>query len=259
MTAYTFGGTSLSTFGRVTLINDDLDIAERRGEDIQLPYLHGRTHVDKFYDARTFTFGIAMQTASEAATETLIDTLKALIAPRGLQALAQTREDSSVRTIQAEVIRPLQIQRIGPYITKLVIEFYAPFPFWTGATLTDVTETIDASPTALAIENLGTIEERNPTIVLTGPLENVTITNTENGLVLVYTGVIDDGDTVTITQAASGEYTAVHSVDGNVIGSVTHSGSTALMVLIVGDNDLTVESDVTTTGTCQITHYPKFL
>jgi hypothetical protein len=78
--------------------------------------------------------------------------------------------------------------------------------------------------------------------VLYGPLENPVITNTTPAtpVILTYTGVIDDGETVTIQTAATGEYTAVHNVDGNVIGNVTHSGSAALMVFEVGNNAVTI-------------------
>lgn len=40
---WSFGGTLLSTYGRVTLINDYLDLPERRGENMTLPY---RTEFD---------------------------------------------------------------------------------------------------------------------------------------------------------------------------------------------------------------------
>jgi hypothetical protein len=76
-------------------------------------------------------------------------------------------------------------------------------------------------------------------------LENPVITNTTPTVpvILTYTGVIDDGETVTIQTATTGEYTATHSVDGNVIGNVTHSGSSALMTFEVGNNAVTIADD----------------
>jgi phage-related protein len=259
VTTWSYNGTALTEFGIVRVFDDYLDSPERRGENIQIPYRDGRVHVAKFWDERKIAISIAIYGADAQALETKIDSLNALVSPRSPKALVQTREDSSVRTAQATVDASRQPERFSHYGAKAVLVFTLADPFFRSDTEVDETETIDESPKAMAVENTGNVEERNPTIILTGPLENVVITNTENGCSLLYTGEIDDGDTVTIQQAASGEYTAVHSVDGDVIGNVSHDGETALMVLIAGDNDLSIESDVETTGTVQITFYPPYI
>jgi hypothetical protein len=257
--AWSFGGTALSTYGVVTLIGDYFDLPERRGENQLIPYRHGRTHVEKFYDQRKITVGIAVVENSQAAQEQMFDTMHQSFSLRTQQVLSYTLADASVRQALATIDTPMQVEWINDTFARVVLEFTLTEPFFRSDTITDPSETIDESPKAMQVTNDGTVEERNPTIILTGPLENVAITNTENGCILIYTGEIDDGDTVTIQQASSGEYTAVHSVDGNVIGNITHEGSTALMVLIPGDNDLSIESDVETTGTVQITFYPPYI
>ncbi len=257
---WSFGGTALSDFGTITVVSDYLDLPERRGENITIPHRHGKIFVPKYYDERRITIGIGINAVDVEDLENTIDTLRALLAPRRQQTLSQTRPDASVYNAQATADMPLQIERFGPRIVKLLIEFVLPFPFFRSSVLTDDSIiTVSGNPLDWDVNNPGTVEECDPTIVLTGPLENVVITNTENGHVLTYTGIIDSGDTVTIQTAASGEYTAVHSVDGNVIGNVSHSGSASLMVFEPGNNDLTIESDVTTTGTVKATFYAPFM
>src|SRR3972149_7322952 len=252
-TSYTFGGTALTTYGKVTLINDDFDFTETRGENIIIPFQHGETFVRKYFGSRKIIFGIVMTAATAGAMETLVDNLKAKLAPRTQQTLAQTREDSTVRNISATVDASIEPDRFTDKVTRAVLTFSCTSPFWRLSTaIADNTTTIDASPHAMGVTNPRTVEERNPTITLTGPLTNPVITNSTNGVVLTYPSAMSGGETVTIYQKADGEYTAIHSVSGEVIGNVTHSGSTALMVIDVGTNNLSIASDVITTGTVKV-------
>lgn len=258
---WSFGGTTLLTYAyRITLINDYLDIPERRGENQMIPFRHGTTFVPKYFDERVMVFGMAIRGANAAGLETTMDSLRAKLAPNTQQVLSCTREDATVRTALATVRSPLQVERHGSKTALIVVEFELADPLFRLSTLiADNTTTINSAPEAMVVTNPGTVEERNPTILLTGPLTNVVITNSTNGVVMTYTGAIAGGDTVTIYQKADGEYTAIHSVSGEVIGNVTHSGSAALMVIDVGVNNLSIASDVITTGTVKISFYPPFL
>jgi phage-related protein len=259
MTTWTFGGTPFSTYGIVTLINDYMDVPERRGDNILIPFRHGRTFVQKYYEERTLVFGIGVNTASAAALEAAIDVLKADFAPSTEQTLAMTMEDATVRNVQATVNRPIEIQRKSARLALVVVSFELAFPFWRLSTaIADNTTTIDASPKAMAVTNPGTVEERDPTIILTGPLTDVTITNSTLSTTLTYTGVISAGHTVTIG-TSSGEYYATHSVSGDVIGNISHAGSSSLLPLAVGSNSLSITSTVTTTGTVKVTFYAPYL
>ena len=112
---------------------------------------------------------------------------------------------------------------------------------------------------AITITNAGTADERNPTIVLTGPLLNTVITNVTNGCVLTYTGTIASPRVVTISKSSTGEYTATNDLGANVIGNVTHSGDAALFVVDAGDNDLSVADGTHTTGSVKVEFYPPYL
>lgn len=261
MTSYTFGGTALTTFGKVTLINDNLDVVERRGANITIPQRHGDYFVTKYYGSKSLLFGIAMTTASEGATETLIDTLKKLIAVRAEQTLAMTMEDSTVRNISATVNKPMNIERITSKLTRLTIEFECVVPFWRLSTvIADNTIAINATPKAMTVTNPGSIEERDPTIVIHGAFTSLTITNSTNGASLTYTGAIATGETVTIG-TLNGEYYATLSTgSANVIGNVTHSGSAALLPLNIGDNTLSiVNAGRDANSTVKISFYAPYL
>jgi phage-related protein len=260
MSAWRFGSYDLESFGRVTLIDDYLDLPDRRGRNQVIPFRHGTRFVEKYYDERKLTFGLAISAVSADALEGIMDTLRGLLAPRTEQTLTQFLADGTQRTSQASVERPLQINRKAPNIALLTIEFILASPYMRLSTaIADNTTTINADPTAMTVTNPGTVEERDPVITLTGPLQNTVITNSTNGCVLTYTGTIASPRVVTIQTAATGEFTAVTDLGANVIGNISHSGASALMVLNVGVNTLSIADDTHTTGTVKISFYPPYL
>jgi hypothetical protein len=262
MTTWAFNGIDLSTYGIVTLIDDDLDTAAKRGEDLLVPFQDGRKFRPKFFDSRSLIFGIAMKTATAAALETLIDHLKLnLISPRGQKYLVQTREDASTRRALASIERDYQLKRESHNFAQLVLDFELADPYFRSPTLiADNTLVINASPKTMEVTNPGTAEESNPTILLTGPLTNVLIVHPLLGTSLLYTGVIAGGAYVTIGTLNS-RYYATHSSLGNVMGNVTHPGDSALLRLSPGTdpNELTITSDVYTTGSVKVSFYPPYL
>jgi len=241
MTTWTYGGTALTTFGKVTVINDYLDLPARRGENITVPFRHGRLFVRKYYDERLLTFGIVVTAASATALETTFDTMRKLFAVGTQQVLACTLEDATVRNANATVNIPMEVERVTNTIARVIVEFALPEPFFRLSTaIADNTTTINANPKAMTVTNPGTIEERDATIILTGPLSNTVITNSTNGCVLTYTGTIASPRVVTISTNSTGEYVATNDLGTNVIGNITHSGASALMVFNTGDNTLSI-------------------
>ena len=260
MTTWSFGGTDLSTFGKVTLIDNYMDFPPRRGENQVIPFQHGASFVQKFFDQRIITIGITIIGTSASDLETKIDTLMGLLAPRTEQVLSQTREDATVRTANASVDDSIATQRFSDKLAKCVINFTLSSPFFRLSTaISDNTTTINANPKAMTVTNPGTVEERNPTIILTGPLSNTVITNSTNGCVLTYTGTIASPRVVTITTNSLGEYIATNDLGANVIGNITHSGASALMVINKGSNTLSIADDTHTTGTVKISFYAPFI
>ena len=254
-----YDGNSLTSYGVVTVLNDYLDIPQRRGENISLPFNDGTFYVPKFYDQRIITIGMAIVSNTATEQDTIFDNLKKLFGVRSQKVLQYTREDATIYNANASVDAPMQVERIHDTFARVVVEFVLNQPYFRLSTQASTTILIDTSPITEIVPNSGTVEERNPTITLTGPLTNPVIINTTNGVSLTYTGVISDGDTVIIMQNSTGQYTATHSVSGNVIGNVTHSGDTALMVLAIGDNSIDITSSVATTGTVKFEFYPPYL
>lgn len=260
MTTFTFGGTDLSTIGKITLIDDYLSTPVRRGRDQAIPFSDGQTFVTKYYDARTLSFGITINTASAAALETSLDTFRTLISPRYQQTLSQTLQNGQVRNIQAIVEKALQIKRIAPGIAQVVVDFICTEPYFRLSTaIASNTTTISANPTAMTVTNPGTVDEREPTIILTGPLQNTVITNSTNGLTLTYTGIIASPRIVTVSIDATGEYKCADDLANNLIGNITHTGDTCLMAFVPGANTLSIADSTHTTGTVQATFKAPYL
>ena len=257
MTTWTYGGSALTSFGRVTVLDDYLDIPERRGENQLLPFRHGTRFVEKYYDERHIVIGLAINVASATLLESTLDTLKKLVSLRTQQTLSQTREDASIRTIQATVDSPLQIDRKSAIMALAVLDFACSVPYFRSNTQTNGTVTINAGTVAGTVVNNGTVEEIDPTITLIGPLNNLSMTNAANGYSLSYAGSI--GGTVIIqTNGTTGEIVATAGTT-NVIGNITHSGGAAIMQLNAGSNPFTFINSGGTTGKVIFSFYPPYL
>lgn len=241
--SWTFGGTALTSFGIVTMLDESIDFVESRNDDVTIPFAHGRKFVQKFFDSRKISFGIAVNGGTPAGLQTKLDNLRKLLAVRTEQVLSFTLDDASVRTALASCNESLSPKFETPWIARVVVVFTLSVPFFRLTTdIADNTTAIDASPKAMVCTNPGTVEENEATIIIHGAFTSVTITNQENGASVTYTGSIGTSETVTIG-VLNGEYYATLSTGSvSVIGNVTHSGAVSLLPLIAGANDLEVTS-----------------
>lgn len=256
MSTWSFRSVSLDTLGTVTLVSDSFKMPKKRGGNVLIPDLDGRVHTKKRFDQRVMALGLELVEESIQALEAKIDVVKALLAPSDLGTLSQTLEDLTIRTIEAEYTGELEPTRISPVSAKFLLEFTMPKPFFRSTILVSDVHTINANPTTYDITNSGTVYEREPKIVLTGPLDHPTITNTRNSVSLSYNGVITAGHYVTIDKNSRREYTALDDLGANVIGNIAHAGDSAFMVLEVGVNPMSVADSTHTTGTVTIEFYP---
>ena len=258
MSSWSFRDTALDDIGIVTMVSDSLRMPERRGENVLIPFHDGRVFVEKFFEQRSLTLGLEINEASLQDLESKLDTIKALLGKRSLGTLAQTLEDASVRTLPVEYTGDLNLTRISPLYVRLVLEFIAPSPFFVGEAAVSEVQEISSSPISFTLTNPGTADVRDPKIILTGPLDHVTITNTTNGVSLSYNAVIDAPRIVTIEKNGT-DYVATDDLGLIVIGNVTHSGDSALFVLDTGDNELEVVDGAATTGSVAFEFYPLYL
>lgn len=253
-----FNGVDLSTFGNITLIDDYLDMADARGEDATIPFHDGDLFSEKYFGSRELMFSIAPYAASAEDLETLFDTLRALLAPRTQKVLQRIGENGSIRTVNASVNRSISPRRLASNLSKITVVFKLPDPFFRGSDIISASVVVNASPKALNVTNSGAVEERNPLITLTGPLDDVVITNSTNGFTLSYNAAISGGDVVTI-QAVDMEYRALLNGVTNVIGNVDHTGGAEFFKVDVGANVLSIVSSVATTGIVAVSFYPPFM
>jgi hypothetical protein len=91
----------------------------------------------------------------------------------------------------------------------------------------------DISTSPHVIHNPGTAEDRKAVITFNGDFDTPILTNLTNGVILEYAAVISGGDNLVVD---CGAYTAVYNLTLNVIGQIVHSGDSAFMVLVPGDN-----------------------
>jgi len=245
MTVFSYNGIDLSTLGAITEISGYLDMPERRGDNATIPARDGAIYADKYYAERQISFGIALNASNLAGLEAALDAARAVFGVRGQHPLMIVMSSGETRTAQASVERPLQVARFGPSMARLVVEFALAYPFFVGAVTNSAAISVSSSPVSAIVANSGTAEHREPRIVLTGSLQNVSIQNLTTGVTLGYNAVIASGETITIG-ASGGQFTATLTPgDINVIGNITHSGSTSLMTLAVGANNITVASAAT--------------
>ena len=256
MTSFSFDSTDLSTIGKVTKINY-LDTPQRRGNNQIIPFQHGTAFSAKYYDERHIVLGLVLQGDTAQDLEQTMDTLKALVAPRPEKVLAMTMENGDVRSAYASVDATFQTERNSSLIARVVLDFTLSRPFWRGDAHINESVTVNTSPKNLVLTNTGTVEERNPVITLTGPLQNTVLTN--NGVSMTYTGTIAGGEVVVITTNSWGEYTATLDGTDNVIGNLSHNGSAAYMVIDVGENTIVITDETATTGEVKIEFDPPYL
>ena len=258
MSQWYFCDVLLDDLGIVTAVSDSHKTVEKRGENIVIPFHYGRVWNAKYFDERALTLGLEIVTESIAALEDAIDTVKALLGRSTLGELKQVMENGSVRIGYAEHIGDLGTTRSSPNSEKILLELRMPDPFFYAETITEETYVINTSPKTITMNNSGTVEERKPIITLTGPLEDVQIANETNGVTLNYSGVVPAGETVIISRNIYHEYTALWGAV-NVIGRVSHSGSSAFMILSKGDNTIKVYSDLASTGSVKFSFYAPYL
>lgn len=260
MTAeWVFNSHDLTTDGdyRTTLLDGADDLPDVRGEDITIPFQHGQTWVEKYFDARVVTMSINIIGTDATDKKTNLDTLLGILGYRQHGLLVRTLPDNSTLQAYAEVVKRLGVVHHGPYLALATVEFRLADPFFRGTSLTTVTTTIDATPKTFTVTNPGSAPETKALITLTGPLSHPTITNTTNGAAVQYDDTLaTSGDIVVLD---CDKLTAVLGGSTNVIDKVIHTGAPQFMTLAAGNNAMSVTDGTHTTGTIQFDFYaPSF-
>lgn len=262
MTAtWSFGGTDLISAGayKVTVIDDAQGSASPRGDNPEIPQREGRLHVNKYFEQRRLSLGMAVYASSVATFETNLNTLKALFGKRTRQTLSRIMADATTHSVSAEVIGDLNLVQTGPTSAKMTVDFLLADPFFRLSTKTTVTSTIIAATHSFTVTNGGNVQDRSAVITLTGGSSGLyypKITNATNGVYCGYNANIGDGIPIVFDTA---NWTVTQGGSGNLIVNAYHSGDSYFMVLEPGANTITVEASAYTGATIKFEFYAPFL
>lgn len=259
-----FNSVPLASFGALVLLDESYDGPSKRGDNIPIPYQHGRTWVPKYFEQRTMMFGVTIIGSDMYDFESKIDTLKALCGTRVRKYLGHhflVGGSYNFRQALAEVQGNLGLVRDDDArVAKATITFLMAEPFLRANVLSTLTTTINASPKTFTFTHQGTAEETQAIIRLSGPLSNPVISNLHADFAapisFTYGAAIANGHYVDVD---CGKFTAIYDGVTNVVGNITHAGDPHFMVLLPGANPMSVTDGTHTTGTVRIQHYPPYL
>ncbi len=244
-----------------------IGLPPRRGENLSVPFLDGRRHVDKHFDQRVITLnmwvrGVDPQTgippaAREQERQLLhdhIDTLNQLFGSRTAPgALRLVFPDGSIRQAQAEVVDALHFVRDNSRFARFSVDLLLADPFFYAIQQTVDLRSVPASPTNWTHTNAGTARVKKAIITLAGPLSEPKVECITTGTWVQFLGdvgpaesVVLDCETFMATKGAS-----------SVIGSVRHDGDACWLVLAPGDNDMRVTA-AGVGGSCEIRYYAPY-
>ncbi len=260
MTAeWTFLGHDLTVAGDYSAeILTGHGLPAKRNSDVMVPLTDGEVFARKYFDVRFMTFGMVFEGTSRTDLQTNIDTLFGYLGSRTQGLLSHILPDASVRQAYAEVVQATDPIYKGPMRAVATVEFKVIDPFFRSPTLYELEVTVDATTHDVDVVNSGNAEEHHGIIVFTGPLEHPKLEHLANAVWVQYNAHLAAGATVTINCQ---NYTAIHSVSGNVINSIVHSGDPTFIYFLPGTNacHCTHANGADTTGKCKVSFYPPFL
>lgn len=250
-----FGDTDFTLAGATNVVDlsGALAMPPVRGDNAEIPMREGRPHVEKMFDQRVITLGMALQGSSIPDFENKLEALKLLFGSRTRQYLQQTLAAGGVRRALAEVMK-FDPKLESPVSAKMTVDFLLAEPFFRSTLQVDDLQAVSASPTLYTLGNGGNVEDRSAIITLKGPLNYPKLTNLTNGVWVGYNDVIGAGNTVVIDSSA---FTCLLGTT-NMLNKLVHSGDSYFFKLAPGSNSLRLET-LTTGGSVRIQFYPPYL
>lgn len=261
-----YNGMELNTLAwSVVEISEGIGTPGLRGDNIHLPFQHGKKWIKKRYDIRIvmlpmwvrgldpITGKLPSGLSSNEMLYQNIDYLSKVLGASGQHNLIRTLPSGEKRETKAEVYQPVIFKKVQDGYAKCVVEFLLSDPFFYSQQ--QVTETTDI--TSLTQEwthqNPGTAPATKVDIEMIGPMESPKLECVETGVWLSYLGTIGVGETVTInTEDFSCEKDGL-----NMISSLKHGGDAYWMILSAGDSQLRLTNEITG-GQVRIKYYPAY-
>ena len=252
---WTVNGLSLSVRGKwdVEAVIEGIGIPKFRGNDLQVPFQHGKRWIKKRFDSRKVVLSMWIKGADRADLDQNIDAFLKTIGKPGLHPLSRTLRSGETRVTQAELPADINIVRKNPGYAKFALELELPDPFFYGTVQATDTRTVASTLLAWTHTNEGSAPATHMGITLKGPLSNPVLMNRSNGVWIQYAGTIESGKTVVLNT----KFFTCQQGEDNMISIVKHGGDTYWMILDAGNNSMELESE-TTGGSVTLEYYPAF-
>ena len=252
---WNFNGFALSSRGKwdVESVIEGIGIPKFRGNDLQVPFQHGKRWIKKRFDSRKIVFSMWIKGSDRADLDANIDTFLTAIGRPGLHTLSRTLRSGETRLAQAELCSEIHFVRKNPGYAKFALELELADPFFYGTAKTTDAKVVDATPFIWTHVNTGSAPATQMVITLAGPLSNPVLRNMNNGIWIQYLGTILSGESVVLNT----KYFTCQQGEDNMISIVKHGGDAYWMILDAGNNSMTLETD-TTGGSVTLAYYPAF-
>ena len=252
---WNFNRFALSSRGKwdVESVIEGIGIPKFRGNDLQVPFQHGKRWIKKRFDSRKIVFSMWIKGTDRIDLDDNIDAFLAAIGNPGLHTLSRTLRSGETRLAQAELCSEIHFVRKNPGYAKFALELELADPFFYGTGKTTDAKAVDSSPCIWTHVNTGSAPATQMVITLAGPLSNPVLRNQNNGVWIQYLGMILNGESVVLDT----KHFTCQQDDNNMISVVKHGGDAYWMILDAGDNSMALETD-TTGGSVTLEYYPVF-
>ncbi len=252
---WNFNGVALSSRGKwdVESVIEGIGIPKFRGNDLQVPFQHGKRWIKKRFDSRKIVFSMWIKGTDRTGLDDNIDAFLTAIGNPGLHILSRTMRSGETRLAQAELCSEIHFVRKNPGYAKFALELELADPFFYGTGKSTDIRTVTATPLSWTHVNAGSAPATAMVITLAGPLSNPVLRNLNNGIWIQYLGTILSGESVVLDT----KYFTCLQDDENRISIVKHGGDAYWMILDAGANSMTLETD-TIGGSVTLAYYPAF-
>jgi hypothetical protein len=252
---WNFNGFALSSRGKwdVESVIEGIGIPKFRGNDLKVPFQHGKRWIRKRFDSRKIVFSMWIRGTDRVDLDANIDAFLTAIGRPGLHTLSRTLRSGETRLAQAELCSEIHFVRKNPGYAKFALELELPDPFFYGTAKTTDTQVAASTPLSWTHANAGSAPATQMVITLTGPLSNPVLRNLNNGVWIQYLGTILSGESVVLDT----KYFTCLLGEDNMISIVKHGGDAYWMILDAGANSMALETD-TTGGSLTLEYYPAF-
>ena len=248
---WTFDGVALNSAGAyaLRLLSPDEEVPARRGDNLLIPQRHGRVYRAKTFEQRTISLAMWVTGSTPAALQTNLATLQELFGRLGARTLSRTMPDATVRTISAEASQML-LQPQSDKVYAAAVDLLCAAPWWQRTTVATTNQTgIGSSPTSVNLSNPGSAPHVGATITIGGAITNPKV---QIGSIWVqYTGAIGGGSSLVLDCEN-------FTTTGGSVANITHSGSTAWMVIPAGASSATLTGTGLSAASLRFDFYPRY-